>query len=788
MKSIIELQSEANRLRQRTEIGSISPEDTFGLHKDTLDYIAEFVRSSKSIGIRKVYISIAAMITDGSRVDNDNQPIIPDGTDGRPLKFGQIVAVYDPENPTAEGSGNIYVYQANTHNPWLLVGNIFVMWHDEIMTAAASEAVRIALAGTAKGPKGDRGPAGEQGPQGDTIIIGNEQNYTLYNVEGVHTDGAMTQEAVTKALEAARLQIKELQAIVANIGSVAEGYVRVAGSSSPALSYKSYKKDGGDFGTDSVFSIFYPCLVGTKYSGADTVGKIICVLQKFGAKYDSGVNKWEDLDGNLHVIDGTEGDVMICNIVPYYRIMGKREVNGVMYDVFLMSILPFSWQGYEAEKVERYGQSPDYCVSHTDSDGVTRMHSVYNPSWNGSYSAPQGVVGSYRYAYIHQSYSEFFSDQPLLGGAGGLHTTDLSLPAGELRAMNNNNDTTKTVPWMNATAAMAENLMALIIAEGGTFDAHNAALMGSGFSCNDPATSDADYAMSATSAKNGLRVKDKNDNWRYYSLGNDVRFLVNGSSYLYAANVINAWRNPWHIMEAQRAMSYAVQHHVHELEWFVFDNTRYKWRSVDGFAGPEQGEMTCVLFKLMATKAGDNAVDPTDGTTSIAGNRVEILLSTAMIHGMTTQVSPCWWTSGLLMSEYEDGLHRCYMERDQSQLMPSSPYGDKTINEYWDFERQYNHVVDLALSQGYAKDYHNDALMLPQSDADNTGGGLHTYIGKYTWLTGGKPAAGKKTVRGFLRGVNAYVSVLSPLSMYGNNSPSLSYSGIGFGTCVRIVG
>ena len=51
-----------------------------------------------------------------------------------------------------------------------------------------------------------------------------------------------------------------------------------------------------------------------------------------------------------------------------------------------------------------------------------------------------------------------------------------------------------------------------------------------------------------------------------------------------------------------------------------------------------------MLFKLMATKAGDNAVDPTDGTTSIAGTRVEILLSTAMIHGMTTQVSPCWWT------------------------------------------------------------------------------------------------------------------------------------------------
>lgn len=354
--------------------------------------------------------------------------------------------------------------------------------------------------------------------------------------------------------------------------------------------------------------------------------------------------------------------------------------------------------------------------------------------------------------------------------------------------MNNNNDHTKTVPWMNATAAMAENLQALIISEGGTFDAHNAALMGSGFSSNDSTTGDADYAMNAIGAKNGLRVKDKNGAWKYYSLGSDVRFLTNSSSALYGANVINSWRNPWHIMEAQRAVSYAVQNGVDELEWFVFEGNKYKWRSVNGFAGPAEGEMTCVVWKLLSTKAGSNAVDPTDGTTSIAGNRVEILLSTAMIHGMTTQVSPCWWTSGLLMTEDSAGLYKCYMQRDQAQLVTSSPYGDKNTDEYWNFENRYKHVVDLSYAQSYAKDYHNDALMLPASDAANTGGGLHAYIGKYTWLTGSKPAAGKKTVRGFLRGVGANVYVLSPLAMGGGSTPSNSGLSIAFGTCVRVVG
>lgn len=41
-------------------------------------------------------------------------------------------------------------------------------------------------------------------------------------------------------------------------------------------------------------------------------------------------------------------------------------------------------------------------------------------------------------------------------------------------------------------------------------------------------------------------------------------------------------------------------------------------------------------------------------------------------------------------------------------------------------------------------------------------------------------------VRGFLRGNNANNSVLSPLTMNGNNSPSNSNSNIGFGKkCAR---
>lgn len=587
-------------------------------------------------------------------------------------------------------------------------------------------------------------------------------------------------------------QITDLQAIVADIETIAEGYVRVAGSSSPALSYKSYKyHEQGGFGRESVFSLFYPCLVGTKLSGDDAqVGTILHVLQKFGARTIDGAPMWLDIYGTPHKIDGSEGDVQICNIEPYYSIDGQYTIDGTKYDVFLKARTPFTWQGIEAELMEKFGWSPDYCVSHQDEDGVTRMHSVYNPEWNGSYQAPVGVAGKYVYTTDPETgdiVETYDANETLLGGAGGLHSTDIDLPTGEQRAMNLNDDPTKTVPWMNQTAEGCNRLMSLILSEGGTFDAHNANLMGSGFSANDPATAAGDWEQAGSGAKNGLRVIDKNGAWKYYGMNGNVRFLnghTEGTEY--AASVINSWRNPWHIMEAHRAVSYAIENDVHELEWFVFEGNKYKYRSVQGFNGPSHGEMTCVVWKLMATQAGANAIDPTDNATSIAGNRVEILVSTALVHGMTTQVSPSWWTSGLLFTEDENGQYECYIERDQAELVKSLAAENYDPATPRDFETIYDHVLTVQKGDGYAKNYLNGALMLPDTNANKKGGGLHTYVGKYNWFSGNNASAGKRSVRGFRRGPAAYASTLSPLSMGAGDSPSVAVTYTGFGTCCWI--
>ena len=63
-------------------------------------------------------------------------------------------------------------------------------------------------------------------------------------------------QAVSAQVATNTVDIANLQSVVADLETIAEGYVRVAGSSSPALSYRSYKyHEQGGFGRESVFSL-----------------------------------------------------------------------------------------------------------------------------------------------------------------------------------------------------------------------------------------------------------------------------------------------------------------------------------------------------------------------------------------------------------------------------------------------------------------------------------------------------------------------------------------------------
>jgi hypothetical protein len=117
MKTIYQLRQIAERLRLVTETGGISAEDTFGLQSDVLKYIAEVEQNLEGMGIHKVYASYAMMVEDGAN---------PVGTNGKYLRFGQLVAIWNPSDPTQSENGNVYAWQkGNTgDSAWLLMGNL----------------------------------------------------------------------------------------------------------------------------------------------------------------------------------------------------------------------------------------------------------------------------------------------------------------------------------------------------------------------------------------------------------------------------------------------------------------------------------------------------------------------------------------------------------------------------------------------------------------------------------------------------------------------------------------
>ena len=133
MESIYNLQKRASELRCKTETDSISPEEVGGLHADTLAYIAEMEQSADGLGIRKVYQTKAQMEADTA----------PMGTNGKTLRYGQLVSIYNEADKTSAENGDIYAWQKPG---WLKMGNIGNIY--ELKAKIEEEAAARAAAAT----------------------------------------------------------------------------------------------------------------------------------------------------------------------------------------------------------------------------------------------------------------------------------------------------------------------------------------------------------------------------------------------------------------------------------------------------------------------------------------------------------------------------------------------------------------------------------------------------------------------------------------------------------------
>ena len=113
MKNGLELTKRAEAIASATASGSITPQSVGDLLRDIISYVAEVEREGGTLGVRKVYPTVAAMQADTS----------PQLEGGRPLRSGNLVAIYDSEHTDAADNGRIYVY---TGEGWTEIAHLKV--------------------------------------------------------------------------------------------------------------------------------------------------------------------------------------------------------------------------------------------------------------------------------------------------------------------------------------------------------------------------------------------------------------------------------------------------------------------------------------------------------------------------------------------------------------------------------------------------------------------------------------------------------------------------------------
>ena len=111
MDTIYSLLKRAKELKEKSQVDSITPEEVGKLHEDTLAYIASLEQSTDGLGIKKVYQSKSAM-------EADTDPV---GTNGKALRYGQLVSIYDDAHADSSENGYIYAYQKPG---WLMMGKV----------------------------------------------------------------------------------------------------------------------------------------------------------------------------------------------------------------------------------------------------------------------------------------------------------------------------------------------------------------------------------------------------------------------------------------------------------------------------------------------------------------------------------------------------------------------------------------------------------------------------------------------------------------------------------------
>lgn len=101
MTTIYDIKKRAQQLSEKTDSETISPQEVGGLFSDMADYTNDVEVNGSFLGIRKTYTSVSAM-------EADKNPV---GDDGKPLKKGQLVNIYNQDDPSSADNNKVFSWQ-----------------------------------------------------------------------------------------------------------------------------------------------------------------------------------------------------------------------------------------------------------------------------------------------------------------------------------------------------------------------------------------------------------------------------------------------------------------------------------------------------------------------------------------------------------------------------------------------------------------------------------------------------------------------------------------------------